>query len=377
MKIAAFLKKEIVLTVAAVLALASAFVVKPDAEYLNYIDFRTLGILFCLMSVMAGLNGIGFFERTARALLKRTKNVRQMVLVLVLLCFFFSMLITNDVALITFVPLGLVMLALAGGETKKRFMIVTVVLQTIAANLGSMLTPIGNPQNLYLYGRSGMGMGEFLWMMLPLTAISLVLVVGCVFVATRGAGMPEGLSAEQTAEQGTGTTNRKKLALYGFLFLLSMLAVLRVLPWVHVLLVTFAVVLLVDTKVLRRVDYSLLLTFVVLFVFVGNVGRIPAFHSFLSSIVNGREVLTAAVCSQVASNVPAALLLSGFTDKLRELTFGVNVGGLGTLIASMASLISYKFVANDSPADKGQYIRQFTLYNLLFLLILLPVAMLL
>ncbi len=370
MKFLAYIKKEIVLTIAVVLAIGSAAAVPPDGQYLAYIDFATLGILFCLMTVMAGLSGLGFFDAVARTVLRRTKSVRQMVLVLVLLCFFFSMVITNDVALMTFVPLAIVMLTMAGEQSKERWLIFTVVMQTIAANLGSMLTPIGNPQNLYLYGLSGLSAGAFVTMMLPLTAFSFVLIFLCVMGALGRAGKLS-LAAFPAAVPMDG----KRLAVYGALFVLSLLTVFHVLPWYAVTLITLAVVFFVDRPALQRVDYALLLTFVALFVFVGNVGRLPAFHDFIARVIDGREIPTAVVCSQVASNVPTALLLSGFTDNIRDLTFGVNVGGLGTLIASMASLISYKFVAKDSPHKRGRYMVVFTLYNVAFLAVILLFAL--
>ncbi len=349
-----------------VLAVVSAILVPPDSRYFSYIDFATLGILFCLMAVMAGLSGLGFFDAVARAILGRTHSMRQMVLVLVLLCFFFSMVITNDVALMTFVPLSIVMLTMAGQEQKERWLLFTVVMQTMAANLGSMLTPIGNPQNLYLYGLSGMSAGAFVKMMLPLTVLSLVLIVACVVVALRRGG-----KLTLTEFSAAAAMDRKKLLLYGALFVLSLLVVFHVLPWYAVTVLTAAVVFCVDRPTLRRVDYALLLTFVALFIFVGNIGRFPAFYALLVRIVKGREVLTAVACSQVASNVPTALLLSRFVKNTQLLAYGVNIGGLGTLIASMASLISYKFVAKDVPHKKGRYLAQFTLYNVAFLAVML------
>ncbi len=366
MKLIAYIKKEIVLTIAVVLAVVSAVAVPPDRMYLTYIDFATLGILFCLMAVMAGLSGLGFFDAVARTILGRTRSMRQMVLVLVMLCFFFSMVITNDVALMTFVPLAIVMLTMAGPEQKERWLLFTVVMQTIAANLGSMLTPIGNPQNLYLYGLSGMTAGAFVRMMLPMTVLALVLIAACVVLALHRS---EKLTLAAFA--AAPAMDRKRLLMYGGLFVLSLLTVFHILPWYAVTAVTAVTVFLTDRGTLKRVDYALLLTFVALFVFVGNVGRFPAFYRLLVRIIKGREVLTAVLCSQVASNVPTALLLSRFVKNTRLLAYGVNIGGLGTLIASMASLISYKYVAKDSPHKRGRYLLLFTLYNLIFLFVML------
>lgn len=368
-KIIAFWKKETVLCIALLLAVISSFVVRPDSEYLGYIDFRTLAILFCLMSVMAGLQKIGVFQWIAEGLLRKVRSGVQLVLILVLLCFFFSMLITNDVALITFVPFTFTVLQLLGEEAKQRLMIPVVVMQTIAANLGSMLTPIGNPQNLYLYGKSGLSVGEFLLLMLPYTVLSLVLLLawcGC-FGAASGGKSGKGKLAiafdKQTSLQG----KEKALAVYLILFVLSLLVVAHIIPYGAVLILVIFAVFLLDKKVLLQVDYSLLLTFVGFFVFIGNMGRIPAFREFLQGIVTGNEVITAIVSSQVISNVPAALLLSGFTTDYSALIVGTNLGGLGTLIASMASLISYKFVAQEKNGKKGAYLLYFTVANICFL----------
>lgn len=357
-----------VLIAAWLLAVVSAIFIHPDAAYMDYIDFHTLGLLFCLMTVMAGLNRLGLFAQAAQKMLSSVKNSRQLELILVLLCFFSSMVITNDVALITFVPFALQVLNLAG---QKKSLIPVVTLQTVAANLGSMLTPIGNPQNLYLYSQSGMGLGQFLLLMLPLAALAAALIVILIFVRKK---VP--LEAPVSLEK-TRLKSRGKAVMYGLLFLLCLCCVARILPvWVMVLL-TLAAVLATDRRTLRHVDYSLLLTFVGFFIFIGNMGRIEAFCSFLKNMVDGHEVLTSVLSSQVISNVPAALLLSGFTSEWEALIIGTNIGGLGTLIASMASLISYRLVTAAIPKERGRYIGCFTAVNAGFLAVLLGAAFLL
>ena len=392
-----FLKNEIVLTAATVLAVISAFLIHPDKEYAGYVDFRTLALLFCLMAVMGGFQRLGFFRKIAQGLLKKvgTDSVR-VILVLVLLAFFFSMLITNDVGLITFVPFTFTVLELLGEETRNRLVIPVVVLETLGANLGSMMTPIGNPQNLYLYGKAGLTVGQFLLHMLPLTSLAgIMLVVWSVFVGkTKGASKAQGSAgkanedsrdgadgagklemafAERDADVVTVTGAKKTflLSVYGVLFLLSLLTVANVLEYPVTLCVTLACVCIFDWKTLKKVDYFLLLTFIAFFVFIGNMGRIPAFADFLAGIVKDREVIVGILSSQVISNVPAALLLSGFTDNYKALLIGVNLGGMGTLIASMASLISYKYVARLVPDKKGKYFGYFTVANLCFLAVLL------
>jgi len=360
-KILKFIKSEIVLTVAWGLALVSMVVVPPDQAYPDYIDFHTLGLLFALMAVMASLQGLGLFRRLGGALLKRTKTTRQLECVLLLLPFFTSMLVTNDVALITFVPFALEVLTLAG---RSRRAIPVVAMQTVAANLGSMATPIGNPQNLYLYSHYEMSFGSFFSAVIPFAALSLVLLLLFLLVSrSQSLSIP-------ALEDSAAPLPRGRLILLAVLFLLCLGTVAKLIPLLPVCMVTVIALLITDRKALLRVDYCLLLTFVGFFIFVGNLGRIPIFTQFFQSILQGHETLCAVVVSQVISNVPAALLLSGFTDNGKALLIGVNLGGLGTLIASMASLISYKYIAR-SGTHKGKYLGWFTVANLIFLAVLL------
>ena len=371
-KIIRFFKQETVLCAAFALAAVSIFFVHPDKEYLGYVDFRTLAILFCLMSVMAGLQKSGLFQYVAQALLSRVRKAWQLVLILVLLCFFSSMLVTNDVALITFVPFTLIVLGMIGPEAKGQLMIPVVVLQTIAANLGSMLTPIGNPQNLYLYGKAGLSLGEFVLLMLPYVAVALVVILAWSLIQSRAYHGPVQVSFTEDAEI---SGSKVQLAAYAVLFAFALLTVARVVPYCVTLGVTIAALLVMDRSIFGRVDYSLLLTFVGFFIFIGNMGRIPAFSQMLQQIVSGHEILAGVAASQVISNVPAALLLSGFTENLSALIIGVNLGGLGTLIASMASLISYKLIAREESQVKGVYFRYFTVANVCFLMILLAFSL--
>lgn len=366
-----FCRQETVLCAAVLLALLSMLFVRPDAEYINYVDFRTLAILFCLMGVMAGLRETGFFQWVAQKLLSRVKKVWQLVLCLVLLCFFAGMLVTNDVALITFVPFTFIILGLIGKKAKKRLLIPIVVLQTIAANLGSMLTPVGNPQNLYLYGRSGMSLGSFMLLMLPYALFSLLLIVVWSLVQAR---IYNSRFVISIVGKGQISGTRAQLLIYAVLFALDLLTVARLFPYELTLGLTVVGLLLADKGAFKRVDYSLLLTFVGFFIFIGNVGRLPAFHQLLQQVVAGHELLIGAAASQIISNVPAALLLSGFTNNLSPLIIGVNIGGLGTLIASMASLISYKLVVREDKRLKKRYFRYFTIANICFLVLLLIFA---
>ena len=370
-KLIHFFKQETVLCVAFLLAALSMFFVHPDAEYVSYIDFRTLAILFCLMCVMSGLQKTGIFQWVAQALLGRVKKARQLVWILVLLCFFSSMAVTNDVALITFVPFTFIVLDLIGADARNRLTVPVVVLQTVAANLGSMLTPIGNPQNLYLYGKAGISLNSFILLMLPYTFVSLLLIMIWSTVQSRSYNIPIEVSFDKKADlSGKGVL----LAVYLLLFALDLLTVARVVPYGLTLVITVIGLLFADRSTFARVDYSLLLTFIGFFIFIGNLGRLPAFYNFLQGMVSGNEVLVGVAASQVISNVPAALLLSGFTSDLTSLIISVNIGGLGTLIASMASLISYKLVIREANAIKGAYFRYFTVTNICFLAILLLFA---
>ena len=359
-QVVSFIKKETVLCIAALLAAGSMFFVPPDAGYLDYPDYRVLALLFGLMLVIAGLQDIGLFRYLGCRFLGSIRNTRDLGLVLVALCFFGSMFITNDVALITFVPFSVMVLTMAG---QSKMLIPVVVLQTIAANLGSMLTPVGNPQNLYLYTVYELSMGTFLGYMLPLAALALALLAAAVLLRGKEALTEAHLEKVQIPD-------RRKLAVYSILFLVCLACVLRVLPWPVMLAVLAAAVFCTDRKLFGRVDYFLLLTFVCFFLFIGNMGRIPAVSSLLRELIAGWELPAGVALSQVISNVPAAILLSGFTDNAKALLYGVNIGGLGTLIASLASVISYRLYGNSEGAGKGAYLKTFTLYNLVFLALL-------
>lgn len=376
-RIIEFIKKETILIIATILAIVSAYAVPPSRAYFSYIDWRVLGILLSLMIVMAGVQKNGLFDTIGRRLLERTKNTAELVGVLVFLCFFSSMFITNDVALLTFVPFAVLTLQKCRQE---RLMVLVLILQTIAANLGSMLTPIGNPQNLYLYNLANMEMGEFLLLMLPYTVISGVLLLIVIFVLSarkQKVSADTWLVPEKTGDiqgQADERAKRKKNMVYLVLFVLSILVVMRLLPYYLVLAAVLVLVFIMDRKVLVQVDYCLLLTFISFFIFTGNMGNLPAVRDTLQSLVAGRELGIGILASQIISNVPAALLLSGFTEDYRTLLLGVNIGGLGTLIASMASLISYKIYAQHYNRTKGIYLLWFTVANLLFLAILLITA---
>lgn len=361
-----YLRREKVLVIALFLGAVSCLFVRPDREYLDYIDVRVLALLFCLMLLVKGFQSVGLLDLLIVRLFGQVKSSRSLCRILVLLCFFSSMVITNDVALITFVPFAILALKRCGQE---RQTIRVVVWQTMGANLGSMLTPIGNPQNLYLFSVSGMSTGDFFRTMLPPAVLSLLLLMSLTLI------LPEE-TVSMTVQQAEGLPPKKETSVYALLFLINLLVVFRIASWVPVLIITVLTVLLVRREqLLRQVDYALLLTFAGFFVFVGNLGRVPAVSRAIEQILSGREIPVSVLFSQFLSNVPAALLLSGFTDNFAGLLVGTNIGGLGTLIASMASLISYKQYAQSENAQKGKYLLTFTLFNVAGLCVLLPFSM--
>lgn len=388
-KVKELFQKETVCCIAFLLAVISIFFVSPSKNYISYIDFRVLALLFCLMAVVRGFSSIGVFTRLGTMLLTHVHSLRMLSALFIFLCFFFSMLITNDVALITFVPFTILVLSMA---EQKKFLIPVIVLETIAANLGSMLTPLGNPQNLYLYTISGLSIGAFVRIILPYSFVSAILLL--IFILF----LPKDTVSTTTAANTANSTNtvtasntsnviceavkarknpRILFTAYLILFLLCLLTVLHILPYQIMFLLVLTGFLLLDYRVLKDVDYFLLLTFLCFFIFIGNMKQISLVHELISKLLVHHEVLMGIGASQIISNVPAAILLSGFTDDYSTLLIGVNLGGLGTLIASLASLISFKFYANSNGSDTRRFLGIFTLYNVIFLGVLFVLSLIL
>lgn len=363
-KIRAFLSKEAVLVVAALAAVTSCALVPFDEGYASYVDWRTLALLFSLMAVVTGLRFMGVMRLLGSWAVSRASSVCALAFALVVLTFVSSMAVTNDVALITFVPLALVVLAEAG---ESRFTASVVVLMTMSANLGSMLLPVGNPQNLFLYRVSGMDFFQFVLIMVPVVALSAVMLVAAVLIVFRGNA--EGLSYRASCKALPKPTGRQGFMFvsYLLLFVLSVMAVVGFIDAFTVAILVAFVLLFLDRRSLAKVDYGLLLTFVALFVFVGNMARVPAVHEALSALVGIAPFCAAVGSSQVISNVPAAVLLSGFTNDWTALIVGTNLGGLGTPIASMASLISLKIATASGLVGKRHYLAVFTVWNVAFL----------
>ncbi|MGN1319028.1 MAG: SLC13 family permease [Lachnospirales bacterium] len=357
-----FIKKEAVFVISMILALVSVFIIPPDLEYLGYIDFRVICLLFVLMSVVAGFKLLRVFEVISNAIVNKISNLRYLVMVLWMLCFFMSMVITNDVALITFVPLAILTLNMTNNN---KYIIYTVILQTIAANMGSMLTPMGNPQNLYLYSYFNVDTLEFFKITIPVIVLSFILLlIFSIFVPNTKINVnTRNLKLEKD----------RKLYLYLILALLSLLAVFKVIDYKIVTIITFLSVFIIDRRTLMRVDWFLLLTFIFFFIFVGNIGRITFVVDFISKIIYEKELIISVIASQFISNVPAAVMLSGFTNNYKALILGTDIGGLGTLIASLASLISFKIYSQIKNSNTTKYLLEFTVINVIFIIILLTV----
>ncbi len=355
--VASFVKKNAVLVIAFCAALISAALVPPDEGYLAYFDLKTLCCLFGTLAVVCALKNIHFFSILAGRIIRWTGNARLAALTLIYITFIGSMLIANDMALITFLPLGYFVFSTAG---RKEEVATVFILQNIAANLGGMLTPFGNPQNLYLYAHYEIPTGEFMRIMAPPFAVAILLVSACCLLIPR-----HSLRVSVTPEQDHLPAGRT--ALYLLLFAATILMVFRVLPlWLALSAVTGAL-LIADRKALRMVDYGLLLTFVCFFIFSGNMGRLPAVRSFFSGLLGRNTLLTSALSCQVISNVPSAILLSQFTRNYPSLLTGVNIGGAGTLIASLASLITFREYTGRYPDSAKSYILRFSALNFGFL----------
>ena len=359
LKVIRIVKKNIVFFIAALAAVVSCFFVPPDKEYLNYFDWKTLSCLFITLAVICALRNIKFFTILARKLVIMTGNLRTLFVLLIVITFIGSMIIANDMALITFLPLGYFALSVAKQE---KYMAYLFVLQNISANLGGMLTPFGNPQNLYLYSYFNIPTGEFCLIMLPafLLAVTLLLVA-CIPVKsikfTLNEKFPEKL-------------NIPKTILYIVLFLISILIVFRIIPFGVGLVLIPAVLFFVDRESLKMVDYGLLGTFFFFFIFAGNLARIDAVNSLMSTLLEKDTLIVSILSCQVISNVPSAILLSKFTSDYPALLLGVNIGGTGTLIASLASLITFNEFRILYPKQTKKYILIFTGLNVAFVVIL-------
>ena len=357
-----FVRRNVVLCIAILAAALTSVIVPPDAQYLSYIDGKTICCLFSTLAVICALKNIHFFQILARRIVRLAGNTRTALMLLVVITFVGSMLIANDMALLTFLPLGYFILASTGKENLMAF---TFILQNIAANLGGMLTPFGNPQNLYLYTKFNIPNGEFMRIMAIPFAVSIALIfLVCLFIPR---------------EPLTVTTEEEKLpvgktAIYLALFASTILIIFRVIPYPIGILLTFGLLLPMDRDALKKVDYPLLLTFVCFFIFAGNMSRIVPVRQLFSMLLEKSTLLTAVISCQFISNVPSAILLSQFTENYPALLIGVNIGGAGTLIASLASLITFRTYTTHYPEKTRAYLGLFSALNFGFLAVLTLVS---
>ena len=356
----AFIRHNAVLCIAAILALITCFIIPPDSEYLGYFDFKTLTCLFCTLAVVCALKNIHFFTIVARTIVKKSGTLRTAVTTLIFITFFGSMLIANDMALLTFLPLGYYVLTAA---KKEEYMAYTFILQNIAANLGGMLTPFGNPQNLYLYTKFSIPTFEFVQIMfVPFIAATAMILICCMLVKKEDIV----LTVENNEQ-----IPPKRASFYLFLFALSIIIVFRVIPyWIGLIIIVISL-LIADKKAIARVDYSLLGTFACMFVFAGNMSRIEFVRDFMSQLLERNTLISSALSCQLMSNVPSAILLSQFTNNYHDLLRGVNIGGTGTLIASLASLITFREYTSHNPGKTASYVAEFSVMNFIFLIVLL------
>ena len=360
-----FAKKNTVMLIALLAALITMIFVPVDKQYLEYFDYKTLTCLFCTLAIVCALKNIHFFYMLAHKVVQLFKNARMSVLALTYITFIGSMLIANDMALLTFLPLGFIVLTSTG---KEKYMAFTFIMQNIAANLGGMLTPFGNPQNLYLYTKFNIPTGEFMSIMALPFVVAILLITLCCIIFVRNEPL--------TVKDEKIELSPAKTVIYLILFALSIVIVFRVIPYFIGLIVIPAALLIMDRKALRMVDYPLLLTFVFFFIFSGNMARIDAVRNIFSMLLEKSTLLVSVISCQFISNVPSAILLSQFTENYRELLLGVNIGGTGTLIASLASLITFREYVKHNPKKTGYYVALFSAFNFAFLIILTVLMML-
>lgn len=362
-KIFNFIKSEVVLTVASVLAIITMFFVPIDKEYLNYFDYNTLICLFCMLAVVAGLKSTNVFELISRKLIGLFHTRRAVIYTLVFGTFFFDMIVANDMSLITFLPLTYIVLHSTKND---KYLAFTFIMQTIAANMGGMITPYGNPQNLYLYSYYNIGTTEFFSILFAqVITVAILLWICCAFVPN------EKLKLRKSSKI---IISKKTLIVYAILFVLVILSVFRIVPYLLTLAIVLITILIMDRKRFKQVDYALISTFCIFFVFSGNMARIPQIKTFISEIVVKNTLLAGIVSCQFISNVPTAIFLSKFTQNYRDLLISVNIGSLGILISSLASLITLKEFLKHQPKNFFKYLGMFTIFNTMFLIILLLVT---
>ena len=367
-----FAKREVVLSIAIIATIITCFFVPIDKEYLGYFEYKTLIALFCMLAVVAGLKNTNVFELISKKLISLFKTRRAVIYCLIYGTFLFDMIVANDMSLITFLPLTYIVLHSTNND---KYLAFTFILQTIAANMGGMITPHGNPQNLYLYSYYNIPTLEFFGVLLVQSiTVAVLLFICCLFIKNEKLS----LRSDEKFE-----VKKKELLIYGILFFLVIFCILRLIPLPGDLphLVTLGIVVITvaafDYKRFKYVDYALLATFCVFFVFSGNIARIDIIKNFIAGIVEKNTLAAGIISCQFISNVPTAIFLSNFTDNYRELLVAVNIGSLGIIISSLASLITIKEYLKHQPKGFKKYMGMFTMINTAFLIVLIAVTLLL
>lgn len=358
------MKRNVIVLIAMTLAIATSMIIKPDKLYFKYIDFRTLSMLFCMLVIVCGFEDIHFFQILSRQIVKHFKTIRSAVLVLIYITFIGSKIIANDMALITFLPLGCYVLK---STKQEKYMAFVFVMQNIAANLGGMLTPFGNPQNLYLYSYYHIGINEFIQIMFWPFAVSILLITICTLFLPK--------DNIEITDEFDKRLNVHKVILYFILFGISLAIIFKYIPYHYGLLLILGAFIIVDRKIIKKVDYPLLMTFFAFFIFSGNIARIPLISKFLSKLLSQSTLITGVLSCQIISNVPSAILLSKFATNYSDLLIAVNIGGAGTLIASLASLITFREYIKHNPDKQWYYIKIFSAFNFTFLIILTSLSL--
>ncbi|MBE5926628.1 MAG: citrate transporter [Lachnospiraceae bacterium] len=358
--IKSFIKNQTVLFIAIIAMLITCIIIPPDDSYLEYFNFTTLATLFCTLSVVNAFADIHIFEIISKSIIVRLRNLRRATFGIVFITFFGSMILANDMALLTFLPLGYYLLK---NTDNKQYMAYVFILQNIAANLGGMLTPFGNPQNLYLYSYYNIDTVKFMAIMFrPFIVSTIVIIILCLFVK------PVPLVLKNNNKY---FLNLPKTVIYSFLFIFSILIVLRIFPYVLGTGIITLLLIVMDRHAIKTVNYPLILTFCAFFVFSGNMARIPEVHMLFNKILPIDTLFFGILSCQFISNVPSAVLLSHFTNDYASLLPAVNIGGLGTLIASLASLITFSEYRKHKPDDIRSYITKFSIINFAFVMLLL------
>ena len=363
-RVFAFFKKEMMLTLSLLAAVAALIITPPSAELLSSIDWHTLGTLLMMLCVLEGFKQENVL-RPVVGLAGSLKRMTSLSLFLIFGVFFSSMFVTNDVSLIIFVPLT-IMLFRDGG--KEKYILPVISLENIAAIRGSLLMPFGSPQNLFLYGKAGVSAWHFMLHMLPLCAMSALLLIGFVFILFRK-NPKEEITASADRMEWSPEGKVRRIGYVSLFVLILAVIVTRTELWPWAVALVIGVILILDRKILLKVDYVLLITFLCFFIFSSSIAANAAIAEWLKKAVAGAEYWWVIGVSQVISNVPATIVLYPFSENFAGLIYGADTAGLCSLIGSLASVINYRIYVREYPSGGRKFIKVFTLISWAFFLI--------